>query len=65
MREPTEVSVETHSREKTYHLFYRLEKIRYILAVVKITGEGAFFASAYSTGRKPRNKHRNLKKVKL
>ncbi len=65
LRDPSEVYVETHSREKTYHLFYRLESHRYILAVVKLTGDGAFFASAYSTGHKPRSKHRKLKKVKL
>jgi hypothetical protein len=65
LRDPTEVYVEDQSSEKTYHLFYRLEKNRYLLAVIKLTEQGAFFASAYSTGHKPRNKHRKLKRIKL
>jgi hypothetical protein len=36
-----------------------------LLAVVKVTADGAFFASMYPTGKQIRSKHKKLKKVKL
>ena len=44
-------------------LFYRLEDGRYILAVVKVVGERAFFASMYPTGRRVRGSHRKFRRL--
>jgi hypothetical protein len=46
-----------------YRMFYRLEDGRYILAVVKVIAEGAFFASMYPTGRRIRGAHRRFRRV--
>jgi hypothetical protein len=51
------------STPREYRLFYRLEDGRYLLAVVKITLDGAFFASMYPTGRSIRRSHRRFRKV--
>jgi hypothetical protein len=48
-----------------YHLFYRLDQVRYILVIVKRTADGVFFSSIYPTGKLIRNKHKKLKKVKI
>ena len=48
---------------REYRLFYRLEDGRYLLAVVKITLVGAFFASMYPTGRSIRPSHRRFRRV--
>lgn len=48
-----------------YHLFYRLENGKYLVAVIKKSKSGVFFSTIYPTGRSIRNKHKNLRKVKL
>jgi hypothetical protein len=48
-----------------YHLFYRLENGKYLVAVVKKSKSGTFFSTMYPTGKSIRNKHKNLKKVKI
>ena len=53
--------VNTH----TYHLFYRLDTGRFVVAIVKKMKEGTFFSSVYPTGKSIRNKHKKLKKVKI
>lgn len=46
-----------------YNLFYRLDDGRYLLAVVKRTREGAFFASMYPTGKTVRPSHRQFRRL--
>jgi len=65
LKDPDEVYVDDTKDGKEYHLFYRIFDKRYILAVVKVIDEGAFFASMYTTGEGVRKSHENLKKVKL
>lgn len=60
---PTVVLADEDSHPRQYRLFYRLEDGRYLLAVVKVTTEGAFFASMYPTGRKIRPSHRRFRRV--
>ena len=60
---PTIVLVDDARKPREYRLFYRLEDGRYLLAVVKVTPAGAFFASMYPTGRSIRPSHRRFKKV--
>jgi hypothetical protein len=65
LKDPTDVYLEKTGSSKQYKLFYRLEKTKYLLVVVKLTNQGSFFASMYPTGVKVRGKHKNLKKVKI
>ena len=50
---------------KEYRFFYRLQDNRYILVIVKVIEEGAFFASMYSTGKEIRKSHKKLRKLKF
>ena len=63
IEKPTMVLVDDKRTPHEYRMFYRLEDGRYLLAVVKITSTGAFFASMYPTGRKIRPSHRRFKRV--
>ena len=65
LKDPSEVFEETHSKEKSYHLFYKLNHSKYILAIVKKTKDGDFFTSMYVTGSKIKSKHKNLKRIKI
>ena len=42
---------------------YRLDDGRYLLAVVKLTPAGAFFASMYPTGKTIRSSHRRFRRI--
>lgn len=63
LKDPTVVFEEkaTHM----YHLFYRLENGKYLVAVVKKSKLGVYFSTMYPTGKLIRNKHKKLKKVKI
>jgi hypothetical protein len=63
LTQPAAVYADDAERPREYRLFYRLEDGRYILAVVKIIPEGAFFASMYPTGRHLRSSHRRFRRV--
>ncbi len=63
LEEPTLVLADDRAEPRQYRLFYRLEDGRYLLAVVKVTTEGAFFASLYPTGRRIRPSHRHFRQV--
>jgi hypothetical protein len=60
---PTAVYADDTRRPREYRLFYRLEDGRYILAVVKVVNNGAYFASLYPTGRRIRTAHRKFRRV--
>jgi hypothetical protein len=63
LEHPTLVLADESHPPREYRLFYRLEDGRYLLAVVKVTREGAFFASLYPTGRRIRPSHRHFRRV--
>jgi hypothetical protein len=63
LEHPTLVLADESREPHEYRLFYRLEDGRYLLAVVKITSAGAFFASMYPTGRKIRPSHGRFRRV--
>lgn len=65
LKDPTDVYFEECEGIRFYHHFYKLESSRYLLVVVKLTEEGAFFSSMYTTGKSIKNKHKKLKKVKI
>ena len=65
LKDPTDVFEETYSSEKSYHLFYKLNRTQYILAIIKKTSDGYFFTSMYVTGTKIKSKHKNLKRIKI
>ncbi len=60
---PTAVFVDDAKSPRQYRLFYRLEDGRYLLAVVKVTSAGAFFASMYPTGKRIRGAHRRFRRL--
>lgn len=63
LKDPTAVYEEKVAH--AYHLFYRLENGKYLVAIIKKSKSGAFFATMYPTGKTIRNKHKKLKKVKI
>ena len=63
LEQPTVVLADDEREPHEYRLFYRLDDGRYLLAVVKVTLAGAFFASLYPTGRRIRPSHRRFRKV--
>ena len=66
LRDPSDVYRDDRKREQIFNFFYRLDKSQqFIVAVVKVTPDGAFFSSMYPTGKGVRNAHKNYKKVKL
>ena len=66
LKDPSEIYRDDQKTEQVYNFFYRLEKgPKYLLAIVKVTADGAFFTSMYPTGKQIRSKHKKLKKVKL
>ena len=54
LEHPTVVLADDVAEPHEYRLFYRLDDGRYLLAVVKPTPVGAFFASMYPTGKRIR-----------
>jgi hypothetical protein len=66
LKDPSEVYRDDRKKEQIFNFFYRLDKgQKFILAIIKLTPDGAFFSSMYPTGKKIRNTHRKFKKVKL
>ncbi|MBI4403908.1 MAG: hypothetical protein HY537_07100 [Deltaproteobacteria bacterium] len=65
LQRPTEVYTDDTKHPHEYRLFYRLDDANYLLVVVKITPNGAFFASMYPTGRSIKTAHKKMKRVKL
>lgn len=65
LKDPTVVYLEDLDHQKIYHHFYKLESKKYLLAVIKLTEDGAYFCSMYTTGESIKNKHKKMKKVKL
>ena len=63
LKDPTTVYEEI--RTHFYHLFYRLENGKYLVAVIKKSKTGVFFSTIYPTGKTIRKKHKNLRKVRL
>lgn len=64
LRHPTAVLVDDTRHPREYRLFYRLEDGRFILAVVKVVQDGAFFASMYPTGKRLRRSHRQFRRIR-
>jgi len=65
LKDPTEVFVDDLKKPQVYHLFYKLESGRYLLAIVKLTQSGSYLASMYPTGKRIRNLHKKMKRLKL
>lgn len=65
LKDPSDVYLDTTKSHKQYKFFYRIENLKYIVAVIKIIYEGTFFASMYPTGLKIRNKHLKMKKIEI
>ena len=66
LKDPTEIYQDDRKKERIFNFFYRLDKgPRFVVAVVKVTPTGAYFASMYPTGKGARNIHKSFKKVKI
>ena len=63
LEHPSMVLADDTAQPHEYRLFYRLDDGRYLLAVVKRTAAGSFFASMYPTGRRIRPSHRRFHRV--
>lgn len=46
-----------------FHLFYRIDENRYVVAVIKRGKKGSFFTSIYPTGKTMRGKHKRFKRI--
>ena len=66
LKDPTEIYRDDLKKQQIFNFFYRLDAgPKYLVAVIKITPDGAFFASMYPTGKTVRNKHKKYRKVKI
>lgn len=65
LKDPTELYLDDSGDEKKYYMFYKLENEKYIVAVIKAIADGSYFSSMYPTGKKIRNAHKNLKRLKI
>ena len=66
LKDPTVVYRDDRKDERIFNFFYKLEKgERFVVAIIKVTPEGAFFSSMYPTGKSVRNAHKKYKRVKL
>jgi hypothetical protein len=65
LKEPEVIYADNSKAPKLYHLFYRMENGRYLLAVVKLTHAGNFFTTMFIVGKNIKNKHKGLKRIKL
>ena len=66
LRDPSEVYRDDKKKEQIFNFFYRVDEgPKFVVAVIKVTPDGAFFASMYPTGKNPRKKHKGYKRVKL
>jgi hypothetical protein len=65
LKDPSDLYRDHQRKSKEYDFFYRLESGDFIVAIVKIIPDGPYLSSMYPTGKKPRNKHKSFKKVKL
>jgi hypothetical protein len=63
LKDPTKIYIEEKIHQ--YYLFYRLDNQKYLVVVVKRTNTGNYFSTMYSTGKTIRNKHKDLKEIKL
>jgi hypothetical protein len=62
LKDPTQIFEEQTLHQ--YHLFYRLDKCRYLVVIVKKAESGNYFSTMYSTGDSIRKKHKGLKEIK-
>ena len=66
LKDPTEIYRDDRKKEQIFNFFYRLEKgPKFLVAVIKVTPEGAFFSTLYPTGKGARNTHKKYRKVKV
>ncbi len=65
LKDPSEVYIDSTEKMKEYRFFYKIIQERYILVIIKIISEGAFFSSMYTTGSSIRNTHKKFIKIKL
>lgn len=66
LKDPTEIYRDDRKKEQVFNFFYKLEQgPKFLVAVVKVTPDGAYFSSMYPTGKTVRNAHKNFKKVKV
>jgi hypothetical protein len=63
LKDPTKIFEERTLHQ--YYLFYRLDHRKYLVVIVKKSETGNYFSTIYSTGETIRNKHKNLKEIKL
>ncbi|MCH8319023.1 MAG: hypothetical protein IIA88_11120 [Bacteroidetes bacterium] len=65
LKDPSDVFLDEKEPQRLYKFFYQLENNKYLVVVIKLTNEGAYFVTLYPTGSKIRNKHKKMKRVKL
>ena len=65
LKDPSEVFVDDLTSPNVYHLFYKLESGRYLLAIVKLLDDGNYLSSMYPTGKKIRGLHKKMKRLKV
>ena len=63
LKDPSDIFLD--QKKHLFYLFYRFDAKHYIVVIVKETADGHFFVTTYPTGKKPRLKHSNLKRIKI
>lgn len=65
LKDPSDIYVDDLTAPQVYHLFYKLESGRYLLAVIKLLNDGNYLASMYPTGKKIRALHKKMRRLKI
>lgn len=64
LKDPTDIFLERTSERRNHYLYYRYQDERYLVAVVKKIEQSAFLCTMYLTGRRIRNKHKRLERIR-
>lgn len=62
LRDP--VAVFEEEAAHLFHVFYKVDRNKYLVVIVKRAATGNFFASMYPTGSQMRAKHKKLRRVR-
>ncbi len=62
LRDPVAVFEERATH--LFHIFYKVDRRKFLVAIVKRTDAGSYFATMYPTGDKMRGKHAKLRRVR-
>lgn len=62
LRDP--VAIFEEQTRHVFHIFYKIDRGKYLVAIIKKTSTGTYFATMYPTGTTIRGKHKKLRRIR-